>query len=131
MVADDFLEENILKPLEFGHWASSRCCMGHPICGDYLFSSSEDSAKLGYAYACGGVYNGKRIISQNWINTAMKNDFACTQFRNTDIFLKTGAHGQMIAFSAKHKVAAAWHGYSLNGNERNDRLLETFAAFLG
>ncbi len=130
MTADDFLEEKVLKPLAFGHWASTHCRMGHPICGDYLFSTALDSAKLGFTYACGGVYNGKQIISQEWIDMAMCNDFACSQFRDTGIFLKTGAHGQMIAFSPKHKVAVAWHGYSLDGNARNDRLLEAFADYL-
>ncbi len=130
MVADKFLEENVLKPLGFGHWASGRCPMGHPICGDYLYSTAEDSAKLGFAYACGGVYGGKRIISQSWIDMAMANDFACTQFRDTDIYLKTGAHGQMIAFSVKDRVAAAWHGFSQQGNARNDRLLEAFDEYI-
>ncbi len=130
MVADDFLEENILKPLEFGYWASSRCPLGHPICGDYLFSTSADSAKLGYVYACEGFYNGKQIISKEWIESAIKNDFACTQFRDTDIYVKTGAHGQMIAFSINHRAAVAWHGYSLEGNARNDRLLEAFHDWL-
>ncbi len=131
MIADDFLEKNILKPLGFGHWAPSRCPMGHPICGDYLFSTAEDSAKLGYAYACGSLYNGNRIISKEWIETAIKNDLACTRFRDTDIFLKTGAHGQMIAFSLKDRVAVAWHGYSTDGGARNDRLLEAFSRYLG
>ncbi len=130
MTADDFLEENILKPLDFGHWASTHCRMGHPICGDYLFCTSKDSAKLGYVYACEGFYNGKKIISNEWIESAIKNDFACTQFRDTDIYVKTGAHGQMIAFSIKHRASAAWHGYSLDGNARNDRLLEAFCDWL-
>ncbi len=130
MIADDFLKEYILTPLDFGHWASSRCRMGHPICGDYLFTSSYDAAKLGFTYACDGIYDGKQIISREWIDMAMENDFACTRFRDTDIYLKTGAHGQIIAFSRKHKIATAWHGYSTQGNARNDRLLDAFSEYL-
>lgn len=127
-----FFRENIMKPLGFAQWSMAACPQGYPICGGGFFSRSEDSAKLGYAYACGGVYNGKRIVSQEWIEKSMKEDFACTQFRDTGIFLKTGARGQCIAFSPEKKVAAAWHGCAFpdDNGKRNDRLLEAFDAYI-
>jgi len=81
-------------------------------------------------YACGGVYEGRRILPESWIEDAMQNDYACTQFRDTDVFVKTGAKGQMVAFSRQRKAAVAWHGYSNDGNARNDRLLEAFVRYL-
>ena len=106
------------------------CPMGHPICGGGFYTRSDDMAKLGYTYACGGQYNGRQIISQKWIDMAMSNDFACTQFRDTDVYLKTGARGQMVAFSIPRKTAVAWHGCAANGNARNERLLEAFVRYL-
>ena len=127
-----FMRENIMKPLGFAQWSMATCPQGYPICGGGFFARSEDCAKLGYAYACGGIYNGKQIVSQEWIDESKKNDFACTQFRDTGIFLKTGARGQCIAFSPEKKVAAAWHGCSApdDNGKRNDRLLSAFDAYL-
>lgn len=127
-----FMRENIFKPLSFAQWAMATCPEGYPICGGGFFSRSEDSAKLGLAYACEGVYNGKKIISREWIENAKKEDFACTQFRDTGIFLKTGARGQCIAFSPEKRVAAAWHGCSApdDNGKRNDRLLSAFDSYL-
>ena len=123
-----FFREHLMKPLSFGQWAMATCPMGYPICGGGFFARSIDTAKLGYTYAMGGVYEGKRIISEEWIREAMENDYACTRFRDTDIFLKTGARGQMIAFSVERKAAASWHGCSEpdDNGKRNDRLLEAF-----
>lgn len=130
MMADKFLGENILKPLGFRQWAMALCPMGHPICGGGFFTRADDMAKLGYAYVCGGQYNGKQIISKEWIDKAMSSDFACTSHRNSDVYLKTGANGQMVAFSIPRKTAVAWHGCSENGNARNDRLLDAFMNYL-
>lgn len=127
-----FMRENLMKPLSFAQWSMATCPQGYPICGGGFFARSDDTAKLGYAYACGGIYNGKRIVSKEWIDTAMKEDFACTQFRDTGIFLKTGARGQCIAFSIEKQTAASWHGCAFpdDNGKRNDRLLSAFDAYL-
>ncbi len=128
----DYLRDNILSPLRFKQWAMALCPGGYPICGGGFFTRADDMAKLAFAYSCGGEYNGRRIISREWISLAMENDFACTRFRDTDIFLKTGARGQCVAFSTKHKAAAAWHGCSApdDNGKRNDRLLLAFNEYL-
>lgn len=127
----DFFREKIMKPLGFRQWAMACCPKGYPIGGGGFFARSDDVAKLGFTYACGGIYNGRKIVSQNYIDEAMKFDYACTRHRDSDVFVKTGAKGQMIAFSVERCVAAAWHGFSeKDGNERNNRLLDGFIAHL-
>lgn len=130
MNAERFLNETIFLPLHFRQWALAKCPKGVPIAGGGFYARSDDIAKLGYVYACGGVYEGRRILPESWIADAMKNDYACTQFRDTDVFVKTGAKGQMVAFSRQRRAAVAWHGYSNDGNARNDRLLEAFVRYL-
>ncbi|NMP37581.1 MAG: beta-lactamase family protein [Clostridiales bacterium] len=127
---EEFLAKSIMRPLGFRQWAMAKCPYGFPIGGGGFFARADDIAKLGYAYACGGDYNGKTIVDPEWVRDAMERDYACARFRDTDIFVKTGAFGQMVAFSQQKKAAAAWHGYSISGNDRNDRLLEEFALFL-
>lgn len=131
MTAFDFIRERIAKPLNFSQWTMVLCPKGHPVGGGGLFSRSDDNAKLGFLWANGGRLENKEIISCDYINSAMEKDYACTPFRDTDIYLKTGSKGQCIAYSQKRKAAAAWHGYSYSdGCERNDRLLEAFCQYL-
>lgn len=130
MTADLYMKKIMFDPMGFRQWAMAKCPQGHPICGGGFFARSDDVAKLGWAYANKGIYNGVRIVSDEWITDAMENDYACSQFRDTDIFLKTGANGQMVAFSRERRSAAAWHGYSTDNGKRNDRLLEAYCRFL-
>lgn len=127
-----YLRENLLKPLGFRQWAMALCPQGYPICGGGFFTRADDMAKLPYAYANGGMYDGKRIISEKWIEMAMTQDFACTQHRDSDVYVKTGARGQMVAFSIKRKAACAWHGCSAvdDNGMRNNRLLDGFLKYL-
>lgn len=128
--ADVFIKENILDKLDFHQWAMAKCPKGHPICGGGFYTRADDMAKLGWTYANDGVYNGRRIVSAAWTDLAMKSDFACTAFRDTDIYLKTGAKGQCVAFSKKRKSAAAWHGVCNDNGKRNDRLLLAYSELL-
>lgn len=130
MSADTFLNENIFLPLGFRQWAMAKCPMGYPIAGGGFYARADDIAKLGFAYANGGIYDGKRIISESYISAAMERDYACTRFRDTDVFVKTGARGQIVAFSQERKTSCAWHGCADDSCARNDRLLEAFVRYL-
>lgn len=131
MTAYEFIREKIAKPLGFKQWGMLLCPMGHTIGGGGLYSRSDDNAKLGFLWANKGKFGDIEIISSDYIKKAMEKDYATASFRGTDIYLKTGAHGQCVAYSIKRKAAAAWHGYSANnGNARNDRLLLAFSQFL-
>ena len=132
VTADKYLNESFFKPLGFGQWAMVCCPQGHPIGGGGLFARARDIAKMGYLYAVGGEWDGKRLISEAWIEASKRNDFALGQFRDYDVWVKTGARGQMIAFSQSKKTAVAWHGCAFADDEgkRNDRLLEAFAEYL-
>ena len=66
----EFLRENLFKPLDFSenYWlvASNDTTDG----GGGLHINVDDFAKLGLLYLNKGVYNGKRIISEEWCNLA-------------------------------------------------------------
>ncbi len=129
--AYELIRERIAKPLGFKQWGMLLCPMGHTIGGGGLYARSDDTARLGFLWANEGLWNSCRLISREYIRQALENDYACTQFRDTDIYLKTGAHGQCVAFSVKRRAAAAWHGFSeSDGNSRNDRLLLAFSRYL-
>lgn len=131
MTAYEYIREKIATPLGFKQWGMLLCPMGHTIGGGGLYTRSDDNAKLGFLWANEGKLDGKEIISRDYIKAAMEKDYASTSFRGTDVYLKTGAKGQCVAYSLKRKAAAAWHGYSYSdGNERNNRLLSAFCQYL-
>ncbi len=131
MTAYEFIRERLADPLGFKQWGMLLCPMGHTIGGGGLYSRSDDNAKLGFLWANEGKLGEREIISSDYIECAMRNDYASTSFRNTDVYLKTGSRGQCVAYSQRRKAAAAWHGYSYeDGNGRNDRLLLAFCQYL-
>lgn len=131
VTAYEFIRDKLTEPLGFKQWGMLLCPMGHTIGGGGLYTRSDDNARLGFLWANGGRMGENEIISPEYIKVAMKNDYASTSFRNTDVYLKTGSKGQCVAYSLKRKAAAAWHGYSYeDGNNRNDRLLSAFCQYL-
>ncbi len=125
----DFLFENLLKPLDFKQWATAVCPEGYMIGGGGFFSRADDMAKLPYVYANGGVYDGKRILSKNWTRLAVENHYALDEHGCTGSYYKTGAMGQGVIF--KNRASFAWHGCSPDdGGNRTTRLFDAFCDYI-
>lgn len=118
----DFLSIRLFEPLEITntHWDSFADGNSQAALGFY--ASAEDMAKLGFLYLNKGVYNGKRILSEDWTSAAVKTwsknnsdaapDWAAGygfQFwRNAaEGFRGDGAFGQLsVALPSKNMVLA-------------------------
>jgi len=70
---DTFLYEHLFKPLEIKDTAFTRCPKGEVQGGTGLFITSQDMAKLGVLYLHNGMWDGKRILSENWVREATRN----------------------------------------------------------
>lgn len=72
MTMYDFLSQRLFAPLEIvgTHWNAFADGNSQGAVG--LHASADDIAKLGLLYLNKGVYNGKRILSENWVETATK-----------------------------------------------------------
>ena len=115
--ADALLETRLFQPMHFGETAWSRCPQGYPIGGTGLYAGADDMAKLAWLYLCDGLYEGKRILSESWVRTALSNGYELAPFGDSGWIGKGGMYGQGIAFNQEMGVAAAWHAYSLHGKE--------------
>lgn len=125
----DFMLENLLKPLGFRQWATAVCPAGHMIGGGGFFTRADDMAKLPYVYVNGGVYDGKRILSERWTRMAVENHYALDEHGSTGAYYKTGAKGQGVIF--KNNAAFAWHGCSPDdGGNRTTRLFDAFCNYI-
>ncbi|GEM_PF-760075 len=129
--AETYLRRKIANPIGWGQWGMSKTPDGTPVGGDGLYATAADMAKFAYVCALGGTYEGRTYLSAQYLAAMRENDFATTRFRDTDVWLKTGANGQGIAYSVLRPAGVAWHGYSENGGcKRNDRMFEAFVRFL-
>jgi len=66
----DFLQNHLLEPLDirrFTYWTTS----GQIHTGSSLYLTLRDMAKLGQLYLDGGTWNGRRIVSQAWVEEAV------------------------------------------------------------
>lgn len=108
---DAFLQERLLKSLGFGGMAWSRCPMGYPIGATGLFISARDMVKLGALYLNGGRYEGKRLISQNWIDRVFAREYELHIMTANGLIGKGGMYGQGLVLSREQGFAAAWHAH--------------------
>lgn len=68
----DYIQERLLNPLEIYDWYWERCPQQHLKAGWGLSFKIEDMAKIGQMCLDKGVWKGKRIISEAWIEELAK-----------------------------------------------------------
>lgn len=116
---DEFLRKRLTAPMKFREIAWSRCPQGYPIGATGLYISAEDMVKLGALYLNGGVYEGKRYISEKWVKLVLANEYEFHRLSGTDFVGKGGLFGQELVFSKERGFAAAWHSFEKDSNEYN------------
>lgn len=106
---NEYLEERLWKPLGIDLHPWEVCPKGIEKGGWGLYLRREDAAKLGVLIMNGGVWNGKRIISEKYINLMLRRhrpcppeyggfDYGCQVWtgRNCNGFLLNGMFGQNV-----------------------------------
>jgi CubicO group peptidase (beta-lactamase class C family) len=107
---DDFLWKQLFYPLHHSETAWSHCPDGHVLGGTGLFVRTEDMVKLGTLYMQGGMYEGTRILSENWVNTVLKRGYELKEI-SPNIYAKGGMFNQMLLFMPQTHRAVAWNAY--------------------
>lgn len=103
---DAYLKTRLFDKADFKNYSITKCPQGHPIGATQFFLRPDDMVKLGRIYLNGGTYNGKRIISQEWVNMVIDNQYEFGA--NGTGYSKGGMNGQFLYINFKHNVAAAW-----------------------
>lgn len=107
-----YLRKKFMDELGYGEVGWSVCNNGYPAGGSGLFISCEDMTKLGYLWINGGVYNGKQLISREWIELANKNFYGfgehSEKFKGVE---KGGLHGQTLFMSEELNYALGIQSY--------------------
>jgi len=90
MPLTEYLRTRLFEPLGIGDAAWERCPQGIEKGGWGLYLRLEDAAKLGQLYLQGGVWEGKRLLSKEWVKAATS--------KQTDTFLgdESGGYGYQV-----------------------------------
>lgn len=110
---DDFMIRELLAPMKFAEYAFAKCPQGYPIGATGLYISSEDMAKLGRLLVDGGVYEGRRLVSQRFVDKAFERNFELYPVGDSgDAFGKGGMNGQFLYMNRKTKRVVALHSFN-------------------
>ena len=110
---DDFLRPRLLMPLHVREAAFSKCPMGYPIGATGMYVRTEDMAKLGEVYQNGGTFEGKRLLSKEWVELVFEREYELAKMENGG-YCKGGMNGQMLYLSPHGRVIA-WQSYDPEG----------------
>ena len=112
---DEFLMRRLLLPLRVQEAAFSRCPRNHPIGATGLYIRARDMVKLGYLYSQRGAWEGKQLISAQWVQLEESQQFSFEKAPVDGVFCKAGMRGQMLLYSPAKGYAAGWHSYTTDG----------------
>ena len=127
--ADVYLSSRLIRPMRFREIAWSKCPLQHPIGATGLYISAQDMVKLGALYLEDGLWQGKRLLSSDWVQTAIAKEYEFSE-RASGLIGKGGMYGQMVLFSKEKHFAAAYHAHEENGGcKRLVEYLSTLPAF--
>lgn len=113
---DSLLFRRLFRPMHFSEVAWSRCPHEYPIGATGLYVSARDMVKLGALYLNNGVWQGKRLISSEWISKAISSEYEFQTMTPSGLIGKGGMYGQGLAFSREKRFAVAWHAFEKGGN---------------
>ncbi len=115
-------DRTVAKPLQFGRYYWNLIPNGEGYLGGGAFVRTRDFLKLGQAYLDGGVWNGHRIVTAEWVRdsisahahispatTGLQGD----AFRNSYYDVDDGWAWHMIGVKAPYRTYPAFHA---NGN---------------
>ena len=103
---DNFLWRELFTPCGFREAAWSKCPLGYPMGATGLYVRTDDVAKLGQIYLSGGVYNGKRILSEKAVSTVLENGYELAL--HGSYYAKGGMRGSMLQVIPEKNRVVAW-----------------------
>lgn len=103
----EFFDRYLARPLQFGTYHMNLMPTGEAYMGGGLHLLPRDELKLGQLYLSRGVWNGKRIISADWVRES------------------TTAHSTFdpqTDYDAPHEYGFGWHINQLHAGNRTFRV---------
>lgn len=122
----EFLREELFRPMGFQAWSWAVCPQGHAMGGTGLYLNCKDMLRFGIMMM-DGTYQGKRYISESWLNNAKQPHSIVNENtyygwgmwvnENGHRVSFSGAFGQVIHLNHDNNNVYAWQGYDTKGTE--------------
>ena len=132
--ADEWARERLFEPIgiqEF-HWKITPD--GEVDTEGGLYLATEDLARIGYLFLRGGMWDGRRVVSESWVEASISpivTDVAPDNDRPdsgygyqwwvpdheagvTRIFAGNGYGGQFLMVSPEHDIVAVFNGWNIH-----------------
>lgn len=108
----DYLRVKFFNPAKVREWAWSADPLGRALGGTALYISSTDMAKLGQLWLQKGKWEGKQILSEEWVDLALKNQYELKP-RDGDPMIvgKGGLFGQNLIVDYHRNRVVAFQSY--------------------
>lgn len=111
----DYLQEHLLNHMEIVNLLWEKCPMGIEKGGWGCYIALEDMLKLGLLYAQNGQWNGKQLLSQDWVSRATTPHFPPDNGKGYGYqvwmygssYLFNGMFGQYVLVYPKNNVVVA------------------------
>jgi len=103
----EFFDEKLARPLQFGRYYLNLMPDGQAYMGGGAYLRPRDQLKLGQLYLDGGVWNGRRIMSQQWVDES------------------TSIHShfdQKFSLGQEHHYGYGWHIHDLKSGGNTYRV---------
>ncbi|WP_426749673.1 serine hydrolase [Myxococcus sp. Y35] len=69
----EFFEKNVALPLQMRGYHVDLMPSGEQYLGGGIYMRPRDALKLGQLYLSGGMWNGRRVVSQRWVERSTEN----------------------------------------------------------
>lgn len=107
----EYLWEKLFGPMEYTEAAWSTCPLGHAMGATGLYITARDMAKLGALYRDGGLWQGKRLLSQEWVRIVRERGYEMRPAGIGEAYGKGGMYQQMLLVVPESGRVVAWHAF--------------------
>ena len=117
MTCGAFLQTRLFDPLKWRGNAWGTCPQNHTLCGTGLFATARDLCAYGYMLACGGTYEGNRLLTLEWIAKARGENgaygYGFTNSGDGRWFFTGGMYGQGVYIFPERRTSFCVLGHDM------------------
>jgi CubicO group peptidase (beta-lactamase class C family) len=99
----EFFDEYLARPLQFGNYHLNLTPTGEAYTGGGAYLRPRDELKLGQLYLAGGTWNGRRVVSKEWVADSIAHHSSFTP---------------ALKEEGEHQYGYGWHMHSVKAGDR-------------
>ena len=125
-----FLQTRMFNPLKWRGNAWGVCPQNHTLGGTGLFATARDLCAYGLMLACGGEFEGERILTSEWIEKARGDrggyGYGISNSADGRWFMTGGAYGQAVYIFPEKRTSVCFLGHDMPVGEVNRNIVPLY-----